>query len=473
MSVSAHDHRERRTLLIILVAALVLRLIAACGLQYLLDYRWHRTFLIEGDAEGYWMLAQRIAAGEDYSVYTPPRYVLRMPGFPALLAISIKLFGPSLFAARLFLAGVGTLACWQLYRLGKQVFSARVGLIAAALAAVSPVLIVFTETILSETAFAVTLLWSLLAGHQLHRQLSGDQRPSVGRILWLAVQTGIAIAAGVMMRPSWLLAAPTVAVLLILTVPNRVRAAWAGGLIIASMYLALLPWGIRNAQVTGHFTFTTFWAGPSLYDGLNPEATGDSDMRFFDRDNLMQSMSEYEVDQHYRKAARKYALEHPRHVLELAVAKGIRYWSPWPNAAQFSQWWARLIVGAFFVPVLLLAIWGSLCLFGCSREGRPAVVSSRESLDQSRKTAEIGGPETASGSRLSTPDLLHFQKEGGGLGAAIWSMAILAGPILYFAVIHLVFVSSLRYRLPAEYPLLVLSAYGFESLRHGVGSRKT
>jgi hypothetical protein len=39
-----------------------------------------------------------------------------------------------------------------------------------------------------------------------------------------------------------------------------------------------------------------------------------------------------------------------------------------------------------------------------------------------------------------------------------------AGPVLYFALVHAVFVGSVRYRLPAEYPLLVLSAVGLQRL---------
>jgi hypothetical protein len=34
------------------------------------------------------------------------------------------------------------------------------------------------------------------------------------------------------------------------------------------------------------------------------------------------------------------------------------------------------------------------------------------------------------------------------------------GPILYFSAIHVLFVGSIRYRLPAEYPFAVLSAVG-------------
>lgn len=415
---------SRKWLLAILLLALILRVCAACLLQYLLETRWNRDFLIEGDAEGYWILAQKIVAGEDYSIYTPPRYALRMPGFPALLAIPVWLFGPNLFAARLFLAVVDTVACWLVYRLGRQMFDERVGLVAAFLGAISPAMIGFFSTILSETAFAITLLWSLLAGDALRTSLESRENPiwssaTVRNCCWL----GVALAAGVMMRPSWILAGPIVAVLLWLTCSRRWSGFWAGCLATGIMVLLLLPWGIRNQQVTGHFTLTTFWMGPSLYDGLNPEATGDSNMEFYDRDRLMETMSEYDVDQHYRKAAWSYLFKHPGRGVELAGKKILRYWSPWPNAAQFGAWWMRGGLALYTIPIFLLAVWGITILVRCS------------------------GNVRGSG-------------EAGLLSSKIWSVAILAGPVLYFAVIHMFFVSSLRYRLPAEYPLLIPAAFG-------------
>lgn len=222
------------------------------------------------------------------------------------------------------------------------------------------------------------------------------------------------------MRPSWILAGPVLWVLLTATSLRRGRACLAGGAACLVMLACLLPWGLRNHAVSGHFTFTTFWLGPSLYDGLNPQATGDSNMEFFDEEALLTRMTEYEVDQHYRTAAFDYARSHPRRVVELAGAKALRYWHPWPNAEQFRWWPLRLGVAAFFLPMMALAVWGNVVLLR-------------------------GAPGTLTPGR-----------------ERIWAVLILAGPILYFAALHLVFVSSLRYRLPAEYPLLVLTALGLQ-----------
>ena len=42
-----------------------------------------------------------------------------------------------------------------------------------------------------------------------------------------------------------------------------------------------------------------------------------------------------------------------------------------------------------------------------------------------------------------------------------WAWMLVAFPLLYFAALHTVFVGSLRYRVPAEYPLWILAAAGF------------
>lgn len=398
-------HVSRRWLLRLLGAALAVRIVSALGLQYALDEHLHRRFLIEGDAAGYWHLAGDLAAGDEYSIYDPPRRVLRMPGFPLLLASTRFFFGDELLPARLLLAVVGTSACWGVFLLGRELFDASTGLWACALAAVSPTMVLFTPVILSETTFAAVLVFSLAAAAVLartHRQ-AGE---GTGSGVWSAL-TGLGFAAACYVRPSWLLAGPMLWGALILLGRNRRRAAWDGLVLNAVMLAALLPWGFRNQQAVGTFVLTTLWMGPSLYDGLNPRATGDSEMSFYDRDNLMaRGMSEYDVNRHYRDAALEFARRHPGRVLQLAVAKLWRYWKPWPNAEQFSGLPAALGVSLLYVPAVVLA--------GYAAWRRPDP----------------------------------------------WTLLLCLGPILYFAALHTAFVSSLRYRLPGEYPLYVLSAAG-------------
>jgi 4-amino-4-deoxy-L-arabinose transferase-like glycosyltransferase len=412
---------EHKWLILVLLTALMLRLGAAVVLQGWLNQRVPiPVCVIPGDATGYWYLGQQIADGKKYEMYSPPRQVLRMPGFPAFLAVTHLIFSGSPLGTRVSLCLVGTVACGLVYCLGRELADARTGLIASALAAVSPAMIAFTPLILSETLFAVCLLLSLLAMARLVRAAScGEQtslppRATIGmRRSLLALLTGALVGVACHVRPSWLLAGPLFAATLPFVTSRRWMAVVQGALVVLGLLAVLLPWGLRNQLVTGHFVLTTLWVGPSLYDGLNPHATGDSDMTFFDQDNLMggRHLSEYEMDQHYRRAAWDFVTQNPGRVCALALIKLRRYWNPWPNAAQFDHWSIRLVLGGSYVVMMLCA----------------AIGGWRE-----RKR--------------------------------FWMLALTAGPILYFAAIHTVFVSSLRYRLPAEYPLLILSAAGVRTL---------
>ncbi len=398
--------RGRTWLIVVLMVALILRLIAAFVVQQRVGDG--QLCLIAGDAEGYWQLAQHIAAGDEFSLYQPPRRIHRMPGFPLVLALSLTLFGKSAFAARCLLAIVGTAACGAVYLLGRRLFDNKIGLLACAFTAISPVMLGFSVLLLSETLFALTLTLSAWCAAQWLDEADTESRAETKRrSLGWALATGFSIALATYVRPSWLLAGPGLAVLAVILSKQRVQRSLEAAVMLLALFGTMLPWAARNHAVCGHWVFTTLWSGASLYDGLSPDANGDSNMEFFDRDKLMASQSEWDVDQYYKRTAWQFAKDNPGRAIELTLIKLWRYWKPWPNAAQFGGIGPALMVAMFFVPMFVLAARG----WWIARH-RP------------------------------------------------WVWLLTLGPILYFAAIHSVFVGSLRYRLPAEYPLCVLAAVG-------------
>ena len=154
------------------------------------------------------------------------------------------------------------------------------GLWAGWFTAISPAMLGFSVMILSETAFALGLVGSLWTLARLLKAAASER--SLGKILGWACATGGFIAFATYMRPSWLPMAGIFPVGLLLFGRFRREVFWGSAVLVATVALAMLPWTLRNHRVTGHWVVTTLWSGPSLYDGLNPHATGESNMEFLE-----------------------------------------------------------------------------------------------------------------------------------------------------------------------------------------------
>ncbi len=399
---------------LLLILALILRVSAAVIVdQHVRDAG--RTFLIEGDANGYWELGQKVANGEAYEIHTPPRRVLRTPGFPLLLAASIMAFGNSVLAASLIMAIVGTANCAATWLLAKRLLGDRVALITLAIVAVSPLQIGSNIQILSECFFSLWIVLSLLSLQRLWGVAS--QGTSELRFVFAALTVGIVIGLGTLVRPGWLLWAVFCLPAMYLANGIMLRRKWlATALIPLGCWIALVPWAWRNYEVTGHWIHTSLWSGPSLYDGLHAGATGVSDMTFVDQDGVYQRLDEYEANEHYKSLAVEFAMQNPGRAVQLAALKAIRYLSPTLNAAGFSG-------GPFAVFCLL---WYFIYTI------------------------------------LTGLGVWHLRRH--------WALVyLLAGPFLQFLLVHMVFVGSIRYRLPVEFPLTILAAAGVDHIiRHRI-----
>lgn len=395
-----------KVLIVVLVGGFLLRLGAALGWEHHFGERF--TF---GDSDGYWTLARAVAHGEPYQYGSADLRVFRAPGYPIFLAPVFLMGGDQvpILWARLLSALFGTATMAGVWWFGRRLFNDRVGLFAAAITAIYPGAIALSIVVLSEAPFcplmiAQLALWTCA--------VQAKSRTSIG--MW-AISAGLVAGAATLVRPSWLLFTPLVVAVSVVWGKQRVREVWVGCLLLLGMTLAMLPWWVRNYCVTGRFIPTTLQVGASLYDGLSPMATGASDMRFvtdFEEaerrkpsDQASGDCFEYRLDRRLKNASLDWACQNPSRVVLLAVTKCLRIWNIWPNEPSFSAWPARIVVVFTFVPILVLGIIGTL------------------------RTFRFGWP---------------------------YRMCWL--PAVYLTLIHMVFVSSVRYREPAMLGIIVLAA---------------
>ncbi|HVR10147.1 MAG TPA: glycosyltransferase family 39 protein [Thermoanaerobaculia bacterium] len=279
------------------------------------------------------------------------------PLYPYLLAILFAAIGPHLDAAYLVQIALAVAGCYALYRAGRAMAGERVGLAAAALAAVYGPFVFYDVQLLKES-LAVTavcfLLWAM----------ASFVRGDVGR--WLV--TGLLLGILALLRENALLVAPFLLPL-----------AWSAGLataarrtgrvaaFLAGIALALAPVGLRNGLVGGAFLPTTSQGGVNFYIGNNPRADGtyrpivpgkqtpELERREPARvaeQQLGRRLSSAEVSRYWLRRALAWAGSHPGDFLRLTLRKLGMFWSwyEWPDAVDY--YYIRGLSPVYRLPLL-------------------------------------------------------------------------------------------------------------------------
>jgi 4-amino-4-deoxy-L-arabinose transferase-like glycosyltransferase len=412
-----NDSINRWYFVAVLSAALALRLGAGFWWQSRLPEGEKFRF---GDSEGYWELARTIARDEPYQ-YGSLRYkVFRTPGYPLVLSpLFVLRDEPPVIWGRVLSAILGTAAVGAVAVLAWILFDQRTALVAGAIAAVYPEAIALGVFILSEAPFTPLMLLNLVAWTLAWRASSAKQM-----VVW-AVAGGVCAGLATLMRPSWLLFVPFAGAIGIALGHKRGKHAQIAALMLAALCMTMSPWWIRNYAVVGRFVPTVLQVGAGLYDGLSPTATGGSEMTFVAKFIAEQGAAdalpgadptglfEDRLDARMRDASLAWTRQHPGWAIQLVGIKLVRMWNPLPNAAEFNSLSLRLILAATYTPIVLLALVGAWhSFFGDGLRG-----ARRE-----------------------------------------WPYLLLVLPAVYFTCLHVVFVSSIRYRQPAMLPLIVLAA---------------
>jgi hypothetical protein len=456
MSREAFPNRWWGAITCIAVVALLVRIAAAFYWQGLQE---PGTYFRFGDSESYWILARTIADGSPYQYGSPDSKIFRAPLYPLFLSTCTYLIPAgqgvswaAVFAARLAgsLLGAGCVVAVML--LTKQLVgfqsknlpsksslgsvSAIIG--AGLLATLYPGAIGMSVFILSEAIFCPLVLLSLFCVSRfLIVNHSEGQQSSWRWMLCAGALSGAACLA----RPSWSLwpaiLFPYVLLAMrkqeVVSIGDERNASWMKRCILACLAFCLgvcmvmSPWWIRNYGVTGEFVPTTLQVGASLYDGWHPGASGSSDegMAFVnafiaeqhdeDRQRIqsgesLRSTFEWRLDRRLKNAAIQWATENSSAACWLGLVKLGKTWSPVPVARELGSNAVRWFEGIGYTTIIGLAMFG---VWDCRHR----------------------------------------------IGAWLFLM-----PCVYFAVLHMFFIGSVRYRQPAVLILCVLGGVGMMTL---------
>lgn len=185
-------------------------------------------------------------------------------GTSAILAFLYLLFGVNFLPVVVLNIAVSVGVILQVFWLARHYFDVRAGLLAAAIIAVWPSLIMYTSVIASEVIFIFLLLGGLIAHEARWRNF------------WVGVlATGLLWAAAAYVRPLALLV-PIVfgASALFRGQIGLVRAAIRLVLIFVIMGAAIAPWSARNTEVFGERVLISTNFGPVFWMGNNPDTNG-------------------------------------------------------------------------------------------------------------------------------------------------------------------------------------------------------
>jgi len=236
---------SRRFFLFFSVAGLALRLLFYFRFPHITG-----DSLIYGDIAKNWL---------DHGVYglTHAEGVLptwiRLPGYPAFLALSFVLFGHEHYHAVLLLQIViDLIGCYFVADLARRTLSNRAGKIAFALAALCPFTANYTVAPLAET---LSIFFTAVA---LDSAVIGFMGFDAGRVRWRAwVWCGVALAVGILLRPDGGILLVAIGIFMLWRmwqVPGeRKQLFWVGILVSAISVAPLVPWTIRNWRVFHQF----------------------------------------------------------------------------------------------------------------------------------------------------------------------------------------------------------------------------
>jgi 4-amino-4-deoxy-L-arabinose transferase-like glycosyltransferase len=375
----------RRLLFAILALALVVRVgYVASGARHPCLIAPHHHIPTEcalGDQSFYNGEANRLAEGRGFVVWGDPNpNAPPAADHPPLTVVVLApmawfiMHGPfgwvndpsGVTEERYFMAVLGTILVLLIGLLGRRLGGARVGLVAALVAAIYPNLWVNDGLIMSETVTGITVVLALLLAYNLR------DRPRTATAVGCGLMCGLAALA----RAELVLFVPLLAVPAAVAahgVDRRTHLRLAGAAVAAAV-LVMSPWVIYNNLRFKDATFVSTNDGLALA-GSNCDhvyygsAIGLTYLQSPCIDNPQPAGDQSQVSAIYRKQAFRYMSTHKRRVPLVVAARIGRTWSVFRpldmlyfNVAEGRQKIVTLLGLIAYYPLALLALAGGWIL---------------------------------------------------------------------------------------------------------------
>lgn len=340
--------KNARLLTIILVIGLFLRV--AYGISLRNDVPVH-------DAAWYDLVGMNLVQHGQFCEVRDKPTASRGPGYPLFLAGIFAVFGHNLVAARLIQALVSAATCFLIFLIGREVFDEETGLVASAISGVYPHFIYYSGYLLIETLYCFLVADVVLVCCRLARKPTFTLLAVCGLLFSLTVLT----------KASFLVVLPLfLAILLFVWGPGK-RDSYKHAAVIVLFFLAgQAPWVARNYLALDSLVLTESGGGLNL---LRASRT----FELYDRQQYAEELQtpvqiagaklgEIERDRYFRRESLAFIAEHPWYMIKLAARKFSTFWGMYPRRDHtYSQSYAVLFVVsvASFVPLLLFAVFGA------------------------------------------------------------------------------------------------------------------
>jgi 4-amino-4-deoxy-L-arabinose transferase-like glycosyltransferase len=323
-----------------------------------------------------------------------------MPGYPLFLAFLFKYAGEDIKTIRIVQAVIGACLVLIIYLTGKFAFNIQAGKIAAFIASVYPFFVFFDGLVLSETLFIFFLTLSFLF---LIRYLRFHKLID---IIFYCITHSLAVY----IRPSPFFILVLVLPFIFIVAKNYPHILRHIFILCIVIILMFMPWWIRNYTAFKRFIPFTLAGGQTLFESNSEKATGGPAGPVVDWPEEIYELPEYERDAFLRKAALNWIKANPEKFLHLSLIKIKRFWNIFINFKDYSTPFYNTLSILTYLPVIISGLLGL------------------------------------------------------GLAIKIKSPAsVLILPALYYSIIHLVFLGSIRYRVPVMPGIIVLAGFAISS----------